>query len=356
MNNQRLKTFIVSAAERLGFDLCGIAPAKLDPANRDRYITWIEKDFQGEMEYMKRFQRRDPALVLPTVRSVICVGMVYHVDLPRSIDCPDPERGGISRYAWGTDYHDVVRERLELLLTELRQQVPEPFDAKVYVDTGPLLERALAWSAGLGWMAKNTCLIHEGVDSWFFLAEILTSLDLEPDAPAVDRCGSCTRCLDACPTDAIVAPYQLDATKCISYFNIELKGAIPDQYRDRIGNHVFGCDICQDVCPWNNKPLMTQLEPFQPRTIFPANSGDHESSGKSTIEEIDGTTAFNPPLEKLAAMTEAGFREAFRASPMKRAKYRGFLRNVAVAMGNSGNRDFLPILEQLAQHEDPLIQ
>src|SRR3990172_4577895 len=262
-----LKTWIREAAERLGFDLCGIAPAALPAHDREQYLWWLEECFHGEMKYMERDQRQDIRLLLPSVRSVICAAMVYNSPQPLSIEGADPSRGGISRYAWGEDYHGVLQERLEKLLEELQAAAGYPFEARVYVDTGPLLERALAQAAGLGWIAKNTCLIHQKVGSWFVVGEILTSLEIEPDQPVPDRCGSCTRCMDACPTGAIVKPYVLDATRCISYFTIELRGAIPEEFRPGMGRHVFGCDICQDVCPWNRKAPVTLLPAFQPRTF-----------------------------------------------------------------------------------------
>ena len=201
------KPFIKDAAARLGFDFCGIAPAQVDDQNRERYREWIERGYHGEMAYLKRVERNDLRMLLPKVRSVICVAMVYNAPLPYSTHSStndgDTSRAWISRYSWGDDYHAVLQEKLEKLLAELRAESRELFDAKIYVDTGPLLERALAWAAGIGWMAKNTCLIHERMGSWFVIGEILTQLELEPDAPAFDRCGTCTRCIDACPTHAI---------------------------------------------------------------------------------------------------------------------------------------------------------
>ncbi|OFV92698.1 MAG: tRNA epoxyqueuosine(34) reductase QueG, partial [Acidobacteria bacterium RIFCSPLOWO2_02_FULL_61_28] len=273
-----LKAWIRDAAERLGFDLCGIAPASLPAHDREQYLWWLQEGFHGEMKYMERRERQDLRLLLPSVRSVICAAMVYNSPHPLSIEChdagrgQDADRGWISRYAWGDDYHLVLQERLQRLLDELQAAVGSPFEAKIYVDTGPVLERALAQAAGLGWIAKNTCLIHPKAGSWFLVGEILTSLELEPDQPVPDLCGTCTRCIDACPTGAIVKPYVLDATRCISYFTIELKGSIPEEFRPAMGRHVFGCDICQDVCPWNRKAPVTQLLAFQPRSFRSAES------------------------------------------------------------------------------------
>ena len=365
-----LKAWIREAATRLGFDLCGIAPAALPAEDRQRYLGWLDEGFHGEMKYMERRERQDIRQLLPGVRSVICAGMVYHSPYPLSIECPDPARGWISRYAWGEDYHFVLEERLERLLEELRAAVGSPFEAKIYVDTGPLLERALARAAGLGWIAKNTCLIHPEAGSWFLVGEILTTLELEPDEPVSDYCGTCTRCIDACPTGAIVEPYVLDATRCISYFTIELKGTIPEEFRPGMGRHVFGCDICQDVCPWNRKAPVTLLPAFQPRALgFQSRARERAgTAGANQSRDSNGAvkdvsdpqaapvTAFNPPLESLANLTADEFREFFRRSPLQRARYRGLLRNVAVAMGNSGLPKFRPALQNLAQHPDPVVQ
>ena len=350
------KDRIREAAQRLGFDLCGIASAALPEADRQQYLRWLGNGFHGAMKYMERTERKDIQRLLPGVRSVICAGMVYNTPRPLSVDCNDPERGWIARYAWGDDYHQVMQERLERLLAEVRGMVGAEFEAKVYVDTGPVLERALAQAAGLGWIAKNTCLIHPKAGSWFLLGEILTTLEMEPDQPVMDQCGTCTRCLEACPTGAIVEPYVLDATKCISYFTIELKGSIPEASRPAMGRHVFGCDICQDVCPWNRKAPVTGLEAFQPRPLMQGTGNREQGTAQSRESERTGASTFNPPLEALASMTEDEFREAFRNSPIKRAKYRGLLRNAAVAMGNSGRAKFRPALEMLAQHPDPVVQ
>ena len=357
-----LKHWIQEAAKRHGFELCGIAPAALDPENREHYLRWLDQGFQGEMEYMKRYERQDLRSLLPTVRSVISLGMIYNTPLPLSIECDDPTRGWIARYAWGDDYHEVMKERMQALLAELRAEVGKPFDTRIYVDTGPVLERAVAWAAGLGWIAKNTCLINEQAGSWFFLGEILTSLDLAPNLPAPDRCGSCTRCLDACPTGAITEPYVLDATRCISYYTIEVKGTIPESMRPQIGHHIFGCDICQDVCPWNRSAPVTAVPQFHARPLNSSrdregatakvSDGWQVTSDKPTPDE----TALNPELQCLGKLTGEQFQATFRTSPVRRARYRGFLRNVCIAMGNSHDEKFHPVLKRLASHEDPLIQ
>lgn len=341
MKKNHLRSWLQNAATRLGFDLWGIAPADLDVRNRNQYLRWLEQGFHGEMGYMKRFERQDIRSLMPSVRSVICVGMNYHTSYSLSTECNDPARGWIARYAWGDDYHKVLQRRLESLEGQLRGEIGDGLETKIYVDTGPLLERAIAWRAGLGWIAKNTCLINEAMGSWFLLGEILTNLELEPDIPPPERCGTCTRCIEACPTTAITEPYLLDATRCISYYTIETKGAIPEPMRPELGRHVFGCDICQDVCPWNHHAPRTSLPDFQPRQL-PLSPGESLS-------------AFNPPLAKLAELTKPQFEKMFRGSPVRRPKYRGFLRNVAIAMGNSRDPKFAPVLERLASHSDPLV-
>ncbi len=293
----------------------------------------------GEMRYLtdrRADVRNDPRTLLPSARSIICVGKLYNGPQPYSIRFDDRERAWISRYAWGEDYHEVLREGLRRLSVRL-EETAGPFERKVCVDTAPLLERVYARQAGLGWIGRNTCLIHEGQGSWFFIGELLASLELEPDAPPPDRCGTCTRCIDACPTRAIVPTgkpepaWTLDARRCISYFTIELRGSVPEEHRAGIGNHVFGCDICQDVCPWNRKAPITGDPAFAPREMAPA-------------------------LEKLAGLGEPEFREMFGGTPVTRARYAGFLRNVAIAMGNSGAARFREPLEALARNPEPLVR
>jgi len=247
-------------------------------------------------------------------------------------------RGWISRYAWGDDYHDVLLERLDALVESLRERFAGPFDARAYVDTGPVQERVLAKYAGLGWLGKNTLLLNQMLGSFFFLGVILTTLDLEPtlganELPPPDLCGSCRRCLDACPTQAFVEPYVMDARKCISYLTIELRGAIPEGLREPMGNHVFGCDICQDVCPWNRRAPIATIPQFQPR-VFPQPEGNLTSRSLPPQDE----SLYRPGLEWLLGLSEAEFRELFRGSPVKRAKWRGLIRNACIAIGNSGLR------------------
>ncbi len=314
-------------AAHCGFELAGIARA-LPHEDAALFHDWVSRGLAGHMSYLtgpRAAIRSDPRALLPSARSIICVGKLYNGPEPYSTKFDSRERAWISRYAWGDDYHGVMRDGLE----RLAAAVGPHHEWRACVDTAPLLERSYARQAGLGWIGKNTCLINEPRGSWFFLGELLTSLDLAPDAPPPDRCGSCTRCIDACPTNAL-RPYELDATLCISYFTIELRGPVPDERRAAAGRHVFGCDICQDVCPWNRRAPITQDPAFAPRQ-------------------------FAPPLEKLAALTEDEFRAMFRDSPVKRAKYAGFLRNVAVAMGNAGDAKFRPSLEKLAASPDPVV-
>ena len=470
-------------ALELGFDLAGVAPLgvwkDLEFSRR-----WVEKGFHGEMRYLENPKRFDPRLVLPSAKSVICVGLVYNAegrsqesevrDQNEESSAEVPAAGGdgqpatengqgrrgdaarrpyhggngqrtndnrpmpsssgvfrfssfefrasaaaprawISRYAWGRDYHEVMRAKLDELRAALEELAPGA-ETRVFVDTGPIVERAFARFAGIGWMGKNTCIINQEKGSWFFLGVILTSLELAPDLPALDRCGSCTACLEACPTGALVEPYVMDASRCISYFTIELKGAIPEEFRSKIGGNVFGCDICQDVCPWNDnrqssvlshQPLgsscqssafsyqqaTSHQQPSDGRHVtHPATTRfpqfhhpmtvtlDHpRAEDGSTLKQLTtddrprttdnhrlGTTSFefpvssfslsHPPLDALATIREEEFRLTFAHSPIKRAKYRGWLRNLCVAMGNSGDGRFVPWLEQAAQHADPIVR
>jgi epoxyqueuosine reductase len=315
-----------------GFDLVGVADAQAPP-ELAHFAEWIAQGFAGEMAYLtsQRERRRDLRTAFPWARSLVCVGVQYDTPHPYSTAAPT-DKGWIARYAWGDDYHDVLKSRLDALAAAL-QADRGPFQVRGYVDTGPIVERAYAAAAGLGAWGKNTCLLHPEHGSWFFLGELVTDLDLAPDAPRPDMCGSCTACLEACPTEALRAPYVLDATRCISYLTIELKGAIPEERRAGVGRQVFGCDICQDVCPWNRKRRRTAPAVFAPR---------------------EGALA--PSLDDLATLDPEAFRARFRGSPIKRAKRRGLLRNVAVALGNSGDPSRRPLLEDLAADEDPLVR
>ncbi len=330
---------VKTLAREVGFELAGVAAAEPAP-EFEVYPNWVEAGYAGEMDYLKGrrgWLRADPKNLLPSAKSLICVGLVYNTPDPYSTQVELGERGWISRYAWGEDYHGVMRARLRRLAERIEQQ-HGPFEYKLAVDTAPLLERAYAHHAGLGWIAKNTCLINQQLGSWVFLGELITSLQIEPDPPAPFRCGTCTRCVEACPTDALLPSsdpagpaYVLDSRRCISYWTIELRGAIPEGSRPGVGQHLFGCDICQDVCPWNRRAETTQAPEFQPRHAAPS-------------------------LSELAALTEEEFNERFTATAIERSRYRGFLRNVAVAMGNSGQRDFLEPLGRMAHSPDPVIR
>jgi epoxyqueuosine reductase len=314
-----------------GFELTGVARAE-PPSEAPWYHEWVNRGFAGNMRYLtdhRAVMRNDPRRLLPSAKSVICVGKLYESAWPRSTDFTEEEHAWISRYAWGDDYHDVLRRGLERLDSLL-----PPHDSKMCVDTAPLLERSFAHSAGLGWIGRNTCLINQQSGSWFFLGELLVSLEIEADAPAPNRCGTCTRCIDACPTAAIVpggpAGFTLDSRLCISYLTIELRGPVPEDRRPGIGRHVFGCDICQDVCPWNRRAPVSTEPSFAPRQ-------------------------FAPTLARLAGVSEAEFRSWFGGTPVTRTRYTGFLRNVAIAMGNSGQAHFSPHLERLALSSDDVV-
>ena len=315
-----------------GFDLAGVAAADA-PRELAFFAEWIARGYAGEMSYLtsQAARRGDVRNAFPWARSVLSVGVQYDTPHPYSTDAAAGS-GWIARYAWGDDYHDVMKAMLERLAGGLEAEIG-PFRSRAYVDTGPIVERAYAAAAGLGAWGKNTCLLHPEHGSWFFLGELVTDLEMLPDAPRPDMCGSCTACLDACPTGAFPAPYVLDATRCISYLTIELKGAIPDPLRHDMGRQVFGCDICQDVCPWNRRRRHQGGAPFAPRP---------------------GQVA--PDLAELSRLDDEGFRERFRGSAVKRAKRRGLLRNVAVALGNSGDPAHRSVLARLAEDTDPLVQ
>jgi len=319
-------------ARESGFDLAGVAAADAPP-ELAAFTEWIARGYAGEMAYLtsQRERRADLRTAFPWARSVVSVGLQYDTPAPYSTAAA-ADRGWIARYAWGDDYHDVMKARLEALRARLVAEMG-PMESRVYVDTGPIVERVYAAAAGLGAWGKNTCLLHPEHGSWFFLGEVVTDLEMEADTPRPDMCGSCTACLEACPTGALVAPYVLDATRCISYLTIELKGPIPDEHRADLGRHVFGCDICQDVCPWNRKRREAGEPAFTPR---------------------EGLMA--PDLDALAALDDDAFRRTFRRSPVKRAKRRGLLRNVAVALGNSGDPARRPVLERLAGDQDPVVR
>jgi epoxyqueuosine reductase len=333
-------SWIVERAEFLGFDLCGIVRAEKFP-ELNLTPEWLARGYAGEMKYLADPRRCDPQRAMPGVQSVIVCAFNYHTPHPLSADPVkqnndgDP-RGWISRYAWGDDYHHVLLDKLNGLVDFLRQRFVEPFEARAYVDTGPLHERVLAKYAGLGWLGKNTLLLNQTIGSYFFLGVILTTLDLDPtlaatELPPPDLCGTCTKCLDACPTQAFVAPYVMDARRCISYLTIELRGSIPEELREPMGRHVFGCDICQDVCPWNRRAPIAITEEFQPR-VFPLDESNQTDAFLSPASQ----SLLFPRLEWLASLRESEFHELFRGSPVKRAKWRGLVRNACIALGNSG--------------------
>jgi epoxyqueuosine reductase len=360
--------WIIARARSAGFDLCGVASVEQWP-ELARLPEWLERGHAGEMKYLHDARRNSIESAMRGARSVIVCAVNYNTAKPYSTEAAaanaaaihdrshsgDSPRGWISRYAWGDDYHEVIGGKLEAIVAAMRGEFAEPFDAKHYVDTGPILERVAALHAGIGWLAKNTLLINHEIGSWLFLGVILTTLELAPTAsvnerhesnatnvanlPPEDLCGQCSLCIDACPTEAIVEPYLLDARKCISYLTIELRGAIPEELRGKMGRQVFGCDICQDVCPWNRDAAATKETAFQAREKF-----------------------FAPELEWLAAMSEEGFRAATKNSPLKRAKWRGLIRNACVALGNSkiqknsaAHGRIAALLERLANSPDEFI-
>jgi len=330
---------VKTAAREAGFELCGVAPVR-DFPELSQFPAWIAAGHGGEMKYLEsrneagELKRASLRSAIPWARSVIVCAMNYNTAQPYSTEAAEPGRGWISRYAWSQqDYHEAVLEKLKIVERGLRAAVTDrDFDSRCYVDTGPLVERIYAKYAGVGWIGKNTCILNQQLGSWLFLGVILTSLELECDLPAPDRCGSCTRCIVACPTEALIEPYQLDSNKCISYLTIEKRGAIPEDMREEMGRHVFGCDICQDVCPWNRKAPATDAPEFQPRERL-----------------------VNPALDWLANMTPDQFRETFRRSPIRRTKPTGMRRNAVIAMGNSGDKKFLPLLEKLSADQDPIV-
>ena len=374
--------WIVGRAKALGFDCCGVVRAEKFP-ELEQFGEWLERGYAGEMAYLEDPRRREPSRVIENLRSVIVCALNYNTAHPYStqaaaVHARDSEspRGWVSRYAWGDDYHEVLWEKLNALVATMKEKITEAFAARAYVDTGPVAERVFAKYAGLGWLGKNTLLLNETLGSWLFLGVIFTSLELTPtlgvaDVPPPDLCGNCRQCLDACPTGALVEPYVLDARRCISYLTIELRGPIPEKLRAAVGWQVYGCDICQDVCPFNRDVPGTALPAFEPRVIRGekvksrflapvamtggAERGDRDAScGEESL--------LTPSLEWLAGLTEEEFREAFRGSAMKRAKRAGLVRNACVALGNSGIREgtveagrVVKLLERLEASENSTV-
>jgi epoxyqueuosine reductase len=332
-SDNTLSARIKEEARKLGFELVGISAVK-PPPHESSFAQWLREGFAGELDYMKRTEllRRDPHTLVPWAVSIVSVGMNYHTAFSRPEPSREP-RGWISRYAWGDDYHDLMKGKLEALIGRVRELHDGPVEGRAFVDSGPVLERDFAGVAGLGWIGKNTHLISPKKGSWFFLGELFLDLPLAYDRPLRDRCGKCDLCLKACPTGAFVGPYLLDARRCISYLTIELKGWMPRPLRPLVGNHVFGCDICQEVCPYNVRARPTQEATFLPR------QGLHA-----------------PELIPLLSLDKDEFRRRFRGSPIVRAKRRGFLRNVAVALGNSKSREAIPALIHALNDEEPLVR
>ena len=325
-------------AEKIGFDLVGFAEAK--PAPETAFLRpWLERGYEGEMAYLRRNVdlRENPRKLEPWAKSIVSVAVNYNADQPSSTDPREVGRGWLSRYAWGDDYHESFKAMLHQLADAIRELGggltggESGVETRACVDTAPILDRVCAKQSGLGWFGKNTCIIHRSQGSYLFLGEVLTNLELGPSAPETDHCGTCTACIDACPTSAIREPYVLDSRRCISYLTIELRGSIPLDLRDAMGTHVFGCDICQDVCPWNRKPPRASRSEYGPR---PGNVG--------------------PELRGLLELSLDDYRTRFRRSPVKRAKYVGLLRNTAVAAGNSGDASLILSLKVAAQ-VDPLV-
>lgn len=344
LRSAEITATVMRAATEAGFDLAGMAPVE-DSPELEYFPRWIADGHAGEMKYLEarddqgRLKRASLAHAAPWARSVVVCAINYNTAQPYSMQTPEDSakresRGWISRYAWGRqDYHEAVMPRLRRVEAALRDACgSDDLMTRCYVDTGPIVERVAAKYAGIGWIGKNTCIINQKMGSWLFLGVILTSLELAAGLPAPDRCGSCTRCIDACPTDALIAPYQLDSNRCIAYLTIEKRGAILEEIRSGMGRHIFGCDICQDVCPWNRKAPATKADEFAPRAEL-----------------------VNPALDWLAEIGAEEFRNTFRGSPLRRAKRAGVRRNTVIAMGNSGDRKFLPLLEKLTADEDEVV-
>jgi epoxyqueuosine reductase len=326
-----MSEWIRDYARALGFELVGIAPAQ-PPPHAESFLHWLAQGYAGAMEYLERTAhlRINPAELLPDARSAVVVGLNY-----APAELPDTDYR-IARYALGDDYHQVIRAKLETLLSAIQAVAPEA-QGRICVDSAPVLERDLAWLAGLGWYGKNTCLINTHRGSYFFLGVLLLTLELEYDTPAEGGCGTCRLCLDACPTGALTEPYTLDARKCISYLTIELRDSIPESYRAPMGEWLFGCDICQEVCPFNrpraHQPLRAQptQEPrLKPRPL--------------------------PRLHDILTMDESQFADRFRSSAIKRAKWRGLIRNALIVAGNKGDPTLRPLIERYCQHHDPVLR
>lgn len=321
---------VVALAAQLGFDDCRIARAQ-EATHAEVFDQWVAAGTYGDMDWMAKSpeRRRDPRVVLPGAKSVIVLALNYFQQDPPPAG-EGGARGKIARYAWGDDYHEVIEARLKQFCAELEARFGGTH--RRYVDYGPVLERDFASDAGIGWNGKSTVQIHRSLGTWFFLAELISTLDLEPDKPSADHCGKCTACIDVCPTQAITAPRQLDALRCISYLTIENKGAIPEEFRSAIGERIFGCDDCLDVCPWNRFAQQSEEAAFSAR------------------QYVSGMA-----LREFLRLDDAAFRQLFKKSPVKRIKRHRFLRNVCVALGNAGDAGDLPDLKLAAADPEPLI-
>jgi epoxyqueuosine reductase len=330
ISTAELKAQLISYARQIGFDSCRIAACDAPP-HVTEFREWLRQGAHGEMSYMQRGEEKrcDPQKVLPGATSILVLALNYFQENAVHRAAATAKIGRIARYAWGDDYHDVIAAKLDKI-----DQFLGGFGGqqKCYVDTGPILERDHAAEAGIGWHGKSTMLIDERLGTWFFLAEILTTLELPADEPVQDRCGTCERCIKACPTGAITSPHRLDARRCISYLTIELKGSIPLRLRPLIGDRIFGCDDCLDVCPWNRFAQISHETAFSAR---------ESTTGMSLREYLE--------------LTDAEFRQLFKNSPIKRIKRRGFLRNVCVALGNAGDVSDLPALNRAAADPEALI-
>src|SRR3984957_13007608 len=352
-----LEQWMQEQTVQAGFDAAGVAPVSAPESDEsqldaERFSAWVTAGRAGEMEYLKRrdeqgvLLRSGVQVAMPWARSVIVCALNYNAAGPRSIEAAPSDAGWVARYAWSgrdadatsaglipTDYHDELLHRLRQVERALKQRLP--CETRCYVDTGPLVERTAAAKAGVGWIGKNTCVINQGLGSWLLLGVIVTSLRVPANAAlneAADRCGSCTRCIDACPTDALVAPREMDASRCIAYLTIEKKGPIAEELREPMGRQVFGCDICQDVCPWNRRAPIAVTAGMEPRLDL-----------------------VNPELAALAQLDSSGFKRRFKGSPPERTGRKRLHRNVAIAMGNSGEAQFLPQLEAWTKRDDDLV-
>ena len=332
MSPHEITSLLKHRAAELGFQLSGVCPA-VAPPGAARLDDWLSAGYAGQMQYIadRRAAYDAPQQVLDGAQSLVMLGMLYATSEPK---VPGPTEGRVARYAWGTvDYHDLIRKRLHELADYFRELVPTAITRGV-IDTAPLLEREFAQLAGLGWVGKNTLLLSKSQGSYFFLAALLTDAKLEYDAPhATDHCGTCTACLDACPTDAFVQPYVLDATRCISYLTIEMHDAVPPELREGLGDWVFGCDVCQEVCPWNHKAPRSNEPAFAPL---------------AELNPLELTSLFD--------MSETDFRKRFRKSPIWRAHRRGLLRSAAIALGNRGDASAIPALQRGSTDEDPVVR